>query len=73
MDEFKNMVYTDQSGKFLVTSKTDNEYFMFMCGIDINAILMEAMKYISENDVGRIPQIEKNVEGRRHHPKKAYY
>ena len=44
VDRMKKKNYTDQTGKFPVTSGRGTKYLMIMCEVDSNAILAEPMK-----------------------------
>ncbi|KAL7481119.1 hypothetical protein ACHAW6_006805 [Cyclotella cf. meneghiniana] len=44
VEELRNTIYTDQTGKFPITSSRGNKYIMTMVEIDANAILVEPMK-----------------------------
>ena len=37
-------IYTDQTGQFPITSRSENKYFMVMVPIDSNAILVSPLK-----------------------------
>ena len=49
----KGTVYTDQTGKFRVRSRSGYNYIMVMVEIDSNAILVEPMKNRSDAQMQR--------------------
>ena len=53
MYELKETTYTDQTGKFPVTSRSGNKYIMVMVEVDSNAILEEPMKSRHDNKMQR--------------------
>ena len=51
--DMKHTIYSDQTGRFPVQSKSGNKYVMVMVEIDSNAILVEAMKSKSDAEMQR--------------------
>ena len=51
--ELNGVIYTDQTGRFPITSSRGNKYIMVMVHIDSNAILVEAMKNKTDEEMQR--------------------
>ena len=51
VDQVKDTIYTDQTGKFPITSSRGHKYIMIMCEIDGNAVLVEIMKNKTEDEM----------------------
>ena len=51
VDQVKDTIYTDQTGKFPITSSRGHKYIMIVCEIDGNAVLMEPMKNKTEDEM----------------------
>ena len=49
MDQVKDTIYTNQTGKFPTTSSRGHKYIMIMCEIDGNAVLVEPMNNKTED------------------------
>ena len=48
IDQVRDTIYTDQTGKFSITSSRGHKYIMILCTIDVNMVLAEPMKNSSE-------------------------
>ena len=48
INDAKEIMYTDQTGAFPVTSKKGNKYIMILCEIENNIIMIEAMRNRSQ-------------------------
>ena len=53
MYDLKETIYTDQTGKFPVTSRRRNKYIMVLCEIDSNCILVEPMSGKEDKEMKR--------------------
>ena len=51
VDQVKDKIYTDQTGKFPITSSKGNKYIMIMCEIDGNAVLVGPMRNKTEDEM----------------------
>ncbi|EJK55033.1 hypothetical protein THAOC_25280 [Thalassiosira oceanica] len=51
--EAKNTIFSDQTGRFPVTSRAGNKYIMLMVEIDSNAVLVEPMSSRTEKEMQR--------------------
>ena len=49
----KNTIYTDQTGRFPVTSSSGHKYIMIMVEIDSNVIMAEPMKSKRDKEMQR--------------------
>ena len=68
----KELVYTDQTGKFPTTSSRGNKYLMVLYHIDGSYIMMEPMKSRHENEMIRVHNILiQRLKTRGFHPKKT--
>ena len=43
VDQVKDTIYIDQTGKFPITPSSGHKYIMIMCEIDANAVFVELM------------------------------
>ena len=48
IDQVRDTIYTNQTGKFPITSSRGHKYIMVLCAIDGNVVLAEPMKNKSE-------------------------
>ena len=48
VNQFKDTIYTNQTGKSPITSSRGHKYIMIMCEIDENTVLVEPMKKKTE-------------------------
>ena len=49
----KGIIYTNQTGKFTITSRSGHKYVMVMVAIDSNAILISPMKNRKDAEIQR--------------------
>lgn len=49
--DYRETMYTDQTGRFPVYSSSGNRYIMVMCEVDSNAILVAPMKNIGDQEM----------------------
>jgi hypothetical protein len=69
--EEKEIVYSDQTGKFPTTSSRGNKYLMVLYYMDGSYIMMEPMKSRHENEMIRVHNILiERLKTRGFHPKK---
>ena len=69
--EEKEVVYTDQTGRFPTTSSRGNKYIMVLYYIDGSFIMMEPMKSRTENEMIRAHNVLiERLKERGFHPKK---
>ena len=69
--EEKELIYTDQTGRFPTTSSRGNKYIMVLYYIDGSYIMMEPMKSRNENEIIRAHGVLINrLKERGFHPKK---
>jgi hypothetical protein len=52
--ETSNIIYTDQTGCFLVVSSQGHKYIMFLCKVDRNYIAFKPMPSKDENEIIRV-------------------
>ena len=51
IDQVRDTIYTNQTGKFPITSSRGHKYIMVLCAIDGNVVLAEPMKNKSEREM----------------------
>ena len=57
MDQVKDTIYTNQTGKFPIMSYRGHKYIIIMCEIGGNAVLVEPMKNKTEEEMVETYQI----------------